>query len=206
MIAITIRLPFFCMISHFRHGAPPSSNLNWCVLLLRRCFLLLAWACSFVPSFPEAPCTFSSLGPQFGFPGWKGWNLTAHGPVASGWSGLRSSIATTRTTWLCSWCTCCGSYELSGQTHCVPWRQTSGKRGPTGPFQGFGSQNHHFSEILVRMWEAWCNHLTIWRPAGVVRHSLQSLVLLPWHYHPHQSTFWGVPKMYVLLGSCDVSH
>ena len=49
-------------------------------------------------------------------------------PVASGWSGLRSSIAATRTTWLCSWCTCCSSYELSGQTHCVPWRKNSGKR------------------------------------------------------------------------------
>ena len=34
------------------------------VLPVRPCFLLLAWACSFVPSFPEVPCTFSSLGPN----------------------------------------------------------------------------------------------------------------------------------------------
>lgn len=112
------RLPWFCLISHFRHGAPPHPISTGCVLPLRRCFLLSAWACSFVPSFPEAPCTFSSLGPQFGFP--RVGRVKPGKPVASGWSGLRSSIAATRTTWLCSWCTCCGSDELSGQTHCVP--------------------------------------------------------------------------------------
>lgn len=135
MIAITIACHGFAWFPDLLLStwSPPSSNLNWCVLPLRRCFLLSAWACSFVPSFPEAPCTFSSLGPQFGFPGWERVKPGSFS-VASGWSGLRSSIAATRTTWLCSWCTCCGSYELSGQTHCVPWRQTSGKRGSTGPF------------------------------------------------------------------------